>query len=172
MKISYAILTHNETQSLADLINFLVEHKDNKDEIVILDDFSDNPETVQILDALVSINEITYDQRHLLGDFAGQKNHLKNMCGGDYIFNLDADELPHRKLIQSLKPILETNPTVDLYWVPRVNTVEGITQEHILAWGWDIGYLNGMKHTKVLDTESDEYKLLKKYNLIIEEEDV
>jgi glycosyltransferase involved in cell wall biosynthesis len=138
VKISYAILTHNETKSLTDLINFLVEYKDDEDEIVILDDFSDNNETVQILDALVSIYDIKYEQRRLLGDFAGQKNYLKNMCTGDYIFNIDADELPHKQLIKHLKPILETNPTIELYWVPRVNTVEGITQEHILAWHWSV----------------------------------
>jgi len=172
MKISYAILTHNETQSLMDLINFLVEYKDDEDEIIILDDYSDNEETKKILDATVSVYDIIFEQRHLLGDFAGQKNHLKNMCSGDYIFNLDADELPHKKLIKSLKPILEANPAVDLYWVPRINTVEGITQEHILAWHWSIGHLDSMKHTKVLDTNSDEYKLLEKYNLIIEEKDV
>ena len=38
MKISYSILTHNETDSLLELIHFLMEYKDKEDEIVILDD--------------------------------------------------------------------------------------------------------------------------------------
>ena len=43
--ISYSILTHNETDSLLKLIEFLVDYKDDEDEIVILDDYSENKET-------------------------------------------------------------------------------------------------------------------------------
>ena len=115
MKISYSILTHNETDSLQKLLNFLIEHKDEEDEIVILDDYSDNETTKSILDTMTSIHEIKFEQRRLLKDFAGQKNHLKNMCTGDYIFNLDADELPHKWLMKNIKEILQANPSVDLY---------------------------------------------------------
>ena len=97
MKISYSILTHNETDSLLELIHFIMEHKDEEDEIVILDDYSDNEKTKEILDSAVSIYEIKFEQRHLNKDYASQKNHLKKMCTGDYIFNLDADELPHKQ---------------------------------------------------------------------------
>jgi len=145
MKISYSILTHNETDSLLKLIEFLVKHKDEEDEIVILDDFSDNEKTKEILDVMCSMHGITFEQRHLLKDYAEQKNHLKKMCSGDYIFNLDADELPHKSLMKNIKSILESNPTIDLYWVPRVNTVDGITQEHINKWGWRVnkkGWVN------------------------------
>ena len=145
MKISYSILTHNETDSLLKLIEFLVKHKDEEDEIVILDDYSDNKKTKEILDSMCSIYEITFEQRHLHKDYAGQKNHLTSMCTGDYIFNLDADELPNKWLIKNIKEILESNPTIDLYWVPRVNTVDGITQEHINKWGWNVnekGWVN------------------------------
>ena len=131
MKISYSTLTHNEDESLQRLLEFLVKHKDEEYEIVILDDYSDNPKTIEILDVMTSMYEMTFEQRHLLKDYAGQKNFLKNMCTGDYIVNIDADELPHKSLMNNLKPILQSNPTIDLYWVPRVNTVDGITQEHI-----------------------------------------
>ena len=145
MKISYSILTHNETDSLSDLIQFLVEHKDKEDEIVILDGYSDNEKTKEILDTMCSIHEIKFEQRHLLKDYAGQKNHLTRMCSGDYIINIDADEIPHKFLIKNIKGILEVNPTIDLYWVPRVNTVDGITQEHIDKWRWQVnekGWVN------------------------------
>ena len=91
MKISYSILTHNETDSLLKLIEFIVKHKDEEDEIVILDDHSDNEKTKEILDTMCSIHEIKFEQRHLLDDYGEQKNHLNRMCTGDYIFNLDAD---------------------------------------------------------------------------------
>ena len=138
MKISYSILTHNETVSLMKLIDFLLEHKDEEDEIVILDDYSDNEKTSAYLDAACSIHEIKFEQRHLYKDYAGQKNHLTRMCKGEYIFNLDADELPNKWLMKNIKMILEANPSIDLYWVPRVNTVEGLTQEHIQKWGWQV----------------------------------
>jgi len=145
MKISYSILTHNEDESLQKLLEFLVKHKDEEDEIVILDDYSDNSKTIEILDIMTSMHEMKYEQRHLLKDYAGQKNHLTRMCSGDYIINIDADELPNKWLIQNIKPILESNPTVDLYWVPRVNTVDGLTQEHINRWRWQVnekGWVN------------------------------
>ena len=70
MKISYSILTHNEDESLQTLLEFLVKHKDEEDEIVILDDFSDNPKTIEILDVMTSMYEMTYEQRHLLKDYS------------------------------------------------------------------------------------------------------
>ena len=145
MKISYSILTHNEDESLQKLLEFLVKNKDEEDEIVILDDYSDNPKTIEILDVMTSMHEMTFEQRHLLKDYAGQKNHLKNMCTGDYIFNLDADEMPNKWLVKNIKEILENNSTIDLYWVPCVNTVEGLTQEHIDKWRWNVnekGWVN------------------------------
>ena len=42
MKISYAITTHNEWQEIDWLLSFLLEHKDDEDEIVIIDDNSDH----------------------------------------------------------------------------------------------------------------------------------
>jgi glycosyltransferase involved in cell wall biosynthesis len=145
MTISYTILTHNETDSLLKLIEFLVKHKDEEDEIVILDDFSDNEKTKEILDVMCSMHEITFEQRHLLKDYAGQKNYLTRMAKGSYIVNIDADEIPHKKLMKNIKPILESNPTIDLYWVPRVNKVDGITEQHIKQWGWRVdekGWVN------------------------------
>jgi len=127
------------------LIDFLLEHKDEEDEIVILDDYSDNEKTSAYLDVVCSINEIKFEQRHLLKDYAGQKNHLTRMCKGDYIFNMDADELPHKYLMENIKSILASNTTIDLYYVPRVNTVEGLTQEHIQKWKWTVnekGWIN------------------------------
>ena len=138
MKVSYAILTHNEDKELKKLLDFLIKYKDEEDEIVILDDYSDNKKTIELLDFYVSAHDIVYEQRHLLKDFANQKNYLSRMCKGEYIINIDADEIPHKQLMINLKTILESNPTIDLYYVPRVNTVEGLTDEHKLAWHWSV----------------------------------
>jgi glycosyltransferase involved in cell wall biosynthesis len=145
MKISYSILTHNETDSLDQLLGRLFEYKDPDDEIVIVDDHSDNEKTIELLETYSSIYDLRYEQRHLMKDFAGQKNYLRKMCTGDFIFNIDADELPTKQLIGNLKPILETNPKIDLLLVPRINTVDGLTDDHVRYWGWNVnerGWIN------------------------------
>ena len=144
MVISYAITTHNETDSLENLLNFLVKRKDEEDEIVVLDDYSDNERTKEILDFYVDVWQIKFEQRHLNKNFAEQKNYLTGMCSGDYIMNIDADEIPHETLVSQIKQVLEINE-VELIWVPRINTVDGLTQEHINRWRWQVnekGWVN------------------------------
>ena len=144
MKISYSILVHNETDTLEKLLKFLVTHKQPQDEIVILDDYSDDEKTKTILDFYVSTENIVFEQRNLVGDFATQKNYLKGMCSGDYSFNLDADELVTHWFMKDIHEILEGNE-VDLVFLPRINTVDGITEQHVRGWGWSInekGWIN------------------------------
>ena len=144
MKISYSILTHNETKSLEKLLRFLVKWKDEGDEIVILDDFSDNQKTKELLDFYVSAHDIVFEQRNLLGDFADQKNYLKSMCSGDYSFNIDSDEMISRWFIKNVHDILDENP-IDLIYLPRINTVDGLTEQHVQQWGWSVneeGWVN------------------------------
>ena len=110
-----------------------------------MDDYSDDEKTKQILDFYVSAHDIVYEQRNLLGDFASQKNHLKSMGGGDYSFNLDADEMISLWLIKNIHEIIEVNEGIDLIYLPRINTVEGLTQQHIQSWGWQVnqeGWIN------------------------------
>ena len=144
MRISYSMLVHNETDSLKKLLDFLIKFKQPQDEIVILDDYSDDEKTKQILDYYVSANDIVFEQRNLLGDFATQKNYLKSMCSGDYSFNLDADEIVTHWFMKDIHEILDENE-VDLIFIPRINTVEGLTKEHILQWVWVVnekGWVN------------------------------
>jgi len=144
MKISYSILVHNETDSLEKLLQSLMSHKQSQDEIVILDDYSDNKKTKSILDFYTSTENIVFEQRNLLGDFASQKNYLKSMCSGDYSFNLDADEMITHWFMKDVHEILEGNE-VDLIFVPRINTVDGLTEQHIRAWHWQVnerGWIN------------------------------
>ena len=144
MKISYSILTHNEIESLEKLLQFLITYKQPQDEIVVLDDYSDNKKTEAILDYYSSAEGVIFEQRNLLGDYAAQKNYLKSMCSGDYSLNLDADEMISHWFMKDVHDILESNE-VDLIFVPRINTVDGITEEHVRGWGWSInekGWIN------------------------------
>ena len=125
IKLSYGITTHNEAEELNRLLEILVHKTDVEDEIVIVDDFS-NQETQDVIGSWVQQysdkKTIRVFQRKLDKDFASQKNFVIEQCTGDYIFHLDADEYPHEVLLLQLKQILEIND-VDLVWIPRVNTV-------------------------------------------------
>ena len=146
MKISYAITVCDELEEIKRLVPFLHKHKRTEDEIcVLLDKPKALPALLDQLHRYSSANWILLKESTFQGHFADWKNELTRMCSGDYIFQIDADEYPNKYLIESLPEILETNPTVDLYIVPRVNTVEGLTPEHITKWGWhvnDKGWIN------------------------------
>ena len=142
MKISYAVTTHNEWQEIDWLLSFLLDHKDDEDEIVIVDDYSDKM-TQRVFD--VYKDDIKFYEHALNSDFSVHKNFMNDQCTGDWIFNIDADEIPHENLVKNIKSLIEANPTVELFWVPRINTVEGVTDEHIRLWGWKVnekGWVN------------------------------
>ena len=146
MKISYGITVCNELTEIQELISFLLEHKRDEDEIVVTLDATNGLEAIRDYLKYTSApcEEFDWHSWPFDGDFSDLKNYTKKMCSGDYIFHLDADEIPHEILIEQLPTILETND-VDLIWIPRVNTVEGITQEHIDKWGWRVsskGWIN------------------------------
>ena len=142
MKISYAILTHNEGDYIEKLLSFLVKNKREGDEIVVVDDYSDDKKTIKTLNKYK--NDISLYQRKFDGD-ATQKNYLNTKCSGDYILQLDADEIFKSEFIKILPTILESNKSTDLFYVPRINTVEGLTDELIAKWRWQVndkGWVN------------------------------
>jgi len=143
MKISYAITVCNELEEVKRLVNFLLSNKRKEDEIVILYDQSGG--TQEVLNYLDTIKtEVQLRSDFFKGHFADWKNLLTSHCTGNYIFQIDADEIPHINLIQNLPAMLSTND-VDMVRIPRVNTVEGLTQEHIQKWGWHVnekGWVN------------------------------
>jgi len=146
MKISYAITVCNELEEVKRLINSLLSNKRKEDEIVVLADSPKMSQELQeLLRACASINQILLIESEFKGHFADWKNELTSHCTGDYIFQIDADEVPCTPLIESLPYILEVNQELDVMLVSRVNTVEGLTQEHINKWGWNVnseGWIN------------------------------
>lgn len=136
MIISYAITVCNELEELKALLGFLRVNKRKEDEVVVLVDTSDEKSTY-VLDYLKTLDFVETFSDRFENDFASWKNKLSTICKGDYIFQIDADELPKKELIDNLPLILENN-NIDLYCVPRINLVEGITQEHIRKWNWTI----------------------------------
>ncbi len=146
MKISYAITVCNEFVEIQTLVKFLLEHKRTEDNITVLYDITNGHEGIeQYLRAKSVNNEISWVPGEFKGHFADWKNKLTTMCSGDYIFQIDADEIPNKVLIDNLPAILETNPNNEVYLIPRVNTVKGLTNEHIKQWKWNVdekGWVN------------------------------
>lgn len=142
MKISYAILTHNEGKYIEQLIPFLIENKRKEDEIVVVDDFSTEELTINILKKYKDDIKIYY--REFDGDHT-QKNYLNSKCSGDWIFQLDADEIVHTAFIKLLPSLLDSNKDIELFYCPRINTVSDLTPEYIKKWGWNVnekGWVN------------------------------
>jgi len=145
MKISYAVTVCNELVEIQKLIPFLLKNKRSEDEIVVLFDSENGSSSVEEYLRTHSVNGQYYWFKYGFdGHFADMKNELTKHCNGDYIFQIDADEIPHETLIENLSDILEAND-IDVILVPRVNTVEGLTQNHIQKWGWNVnekGWVN------------------------------
>jgi glycosyltransferase involved in cell wall biosynthesis len=144
MRISYAIPVCNEDKELDRLLAQLLFHETPEMEVVVqCDQGNTSPEVYKVLDkysAFIHVIEFP-----LKGNFAAFKNNLKKHCTGAWIFQIDADEYLSESLIKNLPTILQSNPTVDLFLVPRINTVEGLTQEHINKWQWRVdekGWVN------------------------------
>ena len=103
--------------------------------------------------------------------FADWKNHLTDLCTGDFIFQIDADEIPNKQLIYSLPEILKGNPNNEVYLVPRVNTVEGLTNEHIQKWRWNVnerGWVNWPDNQWRIWKKKDEIKWKNKVHEVLQ----
>lgn len=145
MKISYCVTAKNEYDELRRLLDFLKENIREEDEVLIQLDYG---YLEKIRNIMVDFDHYKWCSFPLNNDFASFKNNLFKEATGDFLFFLDADEIPNKNLTKLIPALIEHNPTIDLYWVPRINTVKGITIDHIQKWGWEInenGWINWPK---------------------------
>jgi len=168
--LSYAITVCNEHVEIQKLVTFLLDNKREQDEIVITFDSRNGSKSVEDYLRTKSVNgEFNWHPFDFSGNFSDLKNYTKSMCSGDYIFHLDADEIPHETLMKQLPQVLEIN-NVDLIWLPRVNTVDGITEEHIQKWGWKVsekGWVNYPDYQARVFRNTEEIKWIKSVHEII-----
>tara|TARA_R110000782_G_scaffold96565_1_gene181075 strand:- start:2242 stop:2859 length:618 start_codon:yes stop_codon:yes gene_type:complete len=137
MKISYAIPVCNEYKEIEYLLQYLIKHIREGDEIIVqCDEGNTTLEVYKVLNKCA--DRVKIIEFPLNNNFATFKNNLKDNCSGDYIFQIDADEYPEEYLMSHIDWLVDNNPDVDIFWVPRINTVEGLTQEHIQKWGWKV----------------------------------
>ncbi len=147
VNISFAITAHNEHVELDRLLTMLYININKGDEIVVQLDTNATPEVRAIVSKpdpnVVPFKVIEFG---LNNDFALFKNNLKNNCSKEWIFFIDADEYLSNNLLGNIHEILDANKgIVDVISVPRINTVDGLTREHIDKWRWFVdenGYVN------------------------------
>ena len=182
MKISYAITVYNEHREIDNLLYHLSKHIRDEDEVVVTQDVSKietgvfEPE-FQALEKILEkyeygnyFNNLKVNTFNFNKDFSALKNHTKEHCSGDYIFHIDADEIPNEILLEQLPQILEINDT-DLVWVPRINTVEGITDFHLNLWKWRVteqGWINFPDYQARIFRNTDDIKWIKPVHEVID----
>jgi hypothetical protein len=176
VNVTYAITVCNEINEITKLVNFLHPRIQSEDEILI--QYDEGGVTEDVMGYLRIINDL-HDNVNVIGfplnkDFASYKNNLKNHAKGIFIFQIDADELPSEYLVANMHDLLEANLDIDLFFVPRVNTVEGLTPEHIQKWRWNVnekGWVNWpdvqtriYRRTSEIEWEGKVHERIKGYN--------
>lgn len=178
VNITYAITVVDELEEITRLLNFLQPKLKENDEILIqYDEDGVSKEVLDYLNILVSLHK----NHKVIGfslnnDFATFKNNLKSHANGMFLLQIDADEIPHEYLIDNLHDLIESNKEVDLFFVPRINTVEGLTQSHIQKWGWNVndkGWVNFpdlqtrlYRRTSEIQWEGKVHERIKGYNTL------
>ena len=185
MKISYGITFYNEHTELDNLLYHLSKHIREEDEVVVTQDISKKGDKSIVQDEFYALEKVlekyeygTYFQPKQLRvttfefrkDFSVLKNYTKKHCSGDYIFHIDADEIPNEVLLKQLPTILEINDT-DLVWVPRINIVNGITDWHLNHWKWrqtEQGWINFPDYQARIFRNADHIKWIKPVHEVID----
>lgn len=144
MKITYGVTVCDEAEELNSLLNFLLLHIDEEDEIIVLRDTGKT--NTDVTNIMFKYSSAFKEKNIIFGmvdaelnkDFASFKNNLIEISKGDYLFQIDADEIPNQFLIENIKPILKVNTDIDCFYIPRVNKVNGLTHKHIQLWRWNV----------------------------------
>ena len=123
VNISYAICVCNEDRELKSLINFLLKVKDEGDEVNILVDSKNVTSEVRTVLEFYG-DKIVVNEREFDGKFSDHRNYHATKCKGDYIFVIDADEMPQEALIINIKSF-----DGDIMYIPRINMCPGYTAE-------------------------------------------
>jgi len=106
MKLTYTIQVCNESRELYSLLSFLSKTIDEEDEINVVADSNNVTDKVEsVLDTFkdrINIFKRPFDEFHTNAQF-----HIEKATG-EYIFGVDADEMPQETLIKSVKRLLRS----------------------------------------------------------------
>jgi hypothetical protein len=143
MKITYSVTVCNESKELYSLLAFLKKVKDPEDDInVLLDTAHCTPNVRHVLKHFEE--DVVLNERDFDGNFADHRNYHISTCSGDYIFMIDADEMPQEDLVKNIKQVIQ-NTDGDAFMVPRINIHPGYTKEWLEASKFQVnemGWIN------------------------------
>ncbi|HYA94856.1 MAG TPA: glycosyltransferase family 2 protein [Terriglobales bacterium] len=111
MTLSVVIITFNEEANLGRLL----ESTRPADEHIVLDCGS----TDRTLEIARSFGARTFTENWK--GYAAQKNSAIDKTTGDWVLSLDADEAAEPELMEEIRHVLDHNPPVDGYYMPRKN---------------------------------------------------
>ncbi len=139
MRITYAICVCDEHNELNALLSFLTKVIDDEDDINILVDSGKVTKEVRcVLEKFKK--RIIVNERTFCGNFSNHRNYHITKCYGDYIFVLDADEIPKEELIKNIKSF-----DSDVLNIPRINIIPGYREEWCKSMNFsvnDFGWIN------------------------------
>jgi hypothetical protein len=142
IKMTYAVQVCNESRELYSLLNFLLKFKTGSDEInVVVDSLHKTKKVESVLEYFkkhINIFERPFD------NFCINAQYHLDIATGDYIFGLDADEMPQEELMKNIKRIISQSGS-DLIWIPRINIHPGLTGDFIRKSGFNVnnvGWIN------------------------------
>jgi len=142
MKITYSIQVCNESRELFSLANFILKVKDDEDNLnIVVDSLHVTDKVRMVLEYFK--DRVTVYERPFDSFYKNSQFH-KEIATGDYVFSMDADEMPQEVLIKNLKKMIEdSNP--DSIAVPRINIHPGATAEFLKNSGFhanEVGWIN------------------------------
>jgi len=137
--ITYAVEVCDESRELRDLLKFLIENKSDEDDIhVLVDSGKVTPSVREVLAAFADF--ISTAEREHDGDFSAHRNFHASLCKGDYIFMIDADEIPQETLIKNIRQFDQS-----ILCVPRINILPGHTAKFLQKHNFRVneaGFIN------------------------------
>ena len=172
--ITYAITVCNEHRELGILLSKLRVHLRANDQVLIQSD-SDNvtPDVLGVIMRFIMASDsknyvATHISTPLNGDFGAFKNNLKLNASGDWIFQIDADEYPTESLLMTLHDLILENIDIDVIHIPRINTVRGITREHVNRWGWKVDVYKHPLLVTTIEVGGEDMNYLRELGAIVD----
>jgi len=142
MKLTYTIQVCNESRELFSLLSLLTRIIDDEDYIDVTVDSNNTTEKVDLVLKHFE-DRITVYKRAFDTFYKNCQFHI-DMAKGDYVFHIDADELPQESLIKIIKNVIEETKS-EIIVIPRINIHPDITEKDAKDFGFtlnEVGFIN------------------------------
>lgn len=143
--ISYCTTVYNEKEYIKTLLSKLTKVVTTDEEIIVVQTYREEIETrenffTEIQKIITDNPNIIYKTFHFEVSSVGWnsvKNYMNRLSTKRYIFNLDSDEDYPENAFNVIRDVVK-NSNFDLVFIPRVNTVDGLTDEDVQKWKWNL----------------------------------